>query len=274
VSAEKLAAAIAAVDQLGQAVDVAGKHLAADGPDAKGDAQLDLLRAQKLHEQAMAALVAMQPPAATPAPVTDEPLPAGFKPTGRIVGGKQLAGDTQKGLPFADAVGVTRPIDQACPLPHRVQVWKVPGHADDGARTVNVAMAHPEAGQAGAFRYVAYGDTDGDGRPDKLLAVSPVAEASQPGEWTSWRFQTDVPDVYVGNAWQRPGTRVFGQEPSPSQLKSDWRTLDSDVWFSGALGADFADGAYMPWISNIRIHTQRPNPDYDTGPRVILREEE
>ncbi|NBB95968.1 MAG: hypothetical protein GVY16_09565 [Planctomycetes bacterium] len=280
----RVADAIEAVNRLGEAIDAARQQLDAADPDAKAKAQLQLTRASNLHQQATAALIALQSQAATPPqPATsaaaagqDAPrpaLPPGLKPTGRITAGKQLP-DARDGLPLSDAIGVTRPIAKAGQLNHRVQVWKVPASAEQGRRTVRVAMAHPEAERTGAFRYVAYADTDADGRPDKLLAVSPPAAATEPGGWTSWAFQTNATDIYVGNAWQDAATRVYGQQPTPTQLRRDWRTLDSDVWFSGCLGEDFTGGTYTPWISNIRVHTERPNPDYDVGPRVRIREQE
>lgn len=271
VRAEKLTQAIQAVNRLGESLDAIDQTLANGTADAAAKARLELLHARQLQAKAMAALIAMQAHARS---LPGEALPAGIKSSGQIITGPQLAADTDKHLPLKQAIGVEKPITQAAPLDHRVQIWKVPDSDADGNRTIRVAMAHPQAGPDGAFRYVAYADTNADGKPDKLLAVSPVAQADQPGGWSSWAFQTDAPDVYVGNTWQKADTPIYGQVPTQQQLQRDWRTLDSDVWFSGALGEDFSGGTYTPWISNIRVSTQRPNPDYDVGPRVILREQE
>ncbi len=268
--AQQLATAMEAVNRLGQSLDELNGLLESDASESAARARLELLQARQLHIQAMTALIAMQSQGRENA----QSLPTGIKPVGRIVAGRQLTENGRDDLPLSDAMGVEKPIAQAGPLNHRVQIWKLPDSQADGMRTVRVAMAHPAAGADGAFRYVAYADTDADGKPDKLLAVSPFAQASQPGGWSSWAFQTDAPDVYVGNTWQNAATPIYGQVPTQQQLRSDWRTLDSDVWFSGALDADFCGGTYTPWISNIRVRTERSNPDDDTGPRVILREQE
>jgi hypothetical protein len=268
--AQHLAAAIDAVNRLGQSLEQANELLEQDASESATKARLELLQARQLHIQAMTALIAVQSHDRGQA----GPLPTGITPAGRIVTGRELGGDARKGLPLSDAIGVARPIAKAGPLNHRVQIWKVPDDQAGGTRNVRVAMAHPQGGEAGAFRYVAYADTDADGKPDKLLGVSPVAQADAPGGWSGWAFQTDATDLYVGNAWQDAATPVYGEVPTEQQLRNDWRTLDSDVWFSGALTAEFSGGTYTPWISNIRVHTQRPNSDYDVGPRVILREEE
>lgn len=166
--------------------------------------------------------------------------------------------------------GIITPLPTPTVGPQRVQVWRAP--QTEGKRTVRVSMAHAEAGQAGAFRYVAYADTDGDGNPDELLAVSPLAVARKAGEWSEWSFATDQPRVFVGNAWERNGTPVYCA-PALAQPADNWRTLSTDVWFSGAIGRRFGGARWGPCLSNIRVHVERPNPDYDVGPRVILREQ-
>jgi hypothetical protein len=162
---------------------------------------------------------------------------------------------------------------------HRCQVWALPPAEGEGERKLNVAMAHPEAGPASGFYYVAYADTDNDGRPDKLIARSPFAQADRPGGWTKWSFKTDHQRVYVGNAWDRPDTRVYSTTPDcvgEDGYDPNKPTLSTDVWFSGYVGGEdgFCGGKYWPYLSNIRVHEERPNPDYDTGPRVIIRETE
>ena len=103
------------------------------------------------------------------------------------------------------------------------------------------------------------------------LATSPTA-----GGWSTWSFQTDQPTVYVGNAWDRADTRVYCQPATPEQSQKDWRVLSSDTWFSGYWNGarGFVGGRYGSYMTNMRVYTERPNPDYDVGPRVIIREGE
>ena len=127
---------------------------------------------------------------------------------------------TGAGMDKAGGGMVGEPLTDTRVPAHRVQVWKVtPGK---GRRQYTVWMAHPEAGEMGAFYYVAYADTDNDARPDKLIARSPLAVADRPGGWTQWVFWTDEEAVYVGNAWTRPHTQVY--------LKRRKRDRDGDIW--------------------------------------------
>jgi hypothetical protein len=187
----------------------------------------------------------------------------GLTATGRIAEQELAAGQ--------DVGGIVAPLATPAVCPHRVQIWQTP--QAQGQRTVRVSMAHTEAGEAGAFRYVAYADTDGDGNPDKLLAVSPPAVAQKPGEWTDWSFPTEQPRVFVGNAWENADTPVYCAPAREGEGRDNWRTLSTDVWFSGALGPRFGGARWGPCLSNIRVHVERPNPDYDVGPRVIIREQ-
>jgi len=128
------------------------------------------------------------------------------------------------------AAGIVTPTTQVAALPHRARVWKLP--AADGRRTVHVSIAHPEAGAMGAFHYVAYADTDGDGRPDRLIARSPRASAEAPGAWTQWSFTTDQRDVFVGSAWSRPETSHYQVEAVRVEggWRRCWRGLSPDAY--------------------------------------------
>lgn len=155
-------------------------------------------------------------------------------------------------------LGVTRPAQQSATVEHRTQVWKLP--EGKGARNYEVKMAHPQAGPAGAFFYVAYGDSDGDGAPDHLIARSPLAEARQDGGWTSWTFSTDEPMVFVGNAWPSAQTPVYLQRAD--ERANAYRGIENDVWISGALGGipGWRCGDW-PFFTNLRVTTYSPNPD-------------
>ena len=164
-------------------------------------------------------------------------------------------------------LGVVNPITNRAVLPHRVQVWKLP--PAKGKRTYTVAMAHPEAGRFGAFRYIAYEDTDGDGRPDKLIARSPLATANAPHEWTQWAFTTTGASVYVGNAWEEGNVGVYCHRAPPRA--ANWRGLGTQVYVSPALGiAPHRRWGAWPYFTNIRVHVNQSAdaPPY-TGPEVV-----
>jgi len=149
------------------------------------------------------------------------PAPAGAAP------GKATGQVTTRTAPAPQhAAGIAKPLDRVASLPHRVQVWKLP--PAEGERTYRVSVGHPEAGGAGAFYYVAYADTTGDGRPDRLLARSDLAAASQAGQWTQWAFSTAYPRVFVGKAWDRADTVHYHTEAV--RLDANWRGLSSQSY--------------------------------------------
>lgn len=119
-------------------------------------------------------------------------------------------------------------------------------------------MAHVEAGPTGGFYYVAYGDTDGDGTPDRLIAHSPLAVARDPGGWSQWTFETDLERVYVGNAW--PGDRAPMFCAPGERDGENWQGLGTDVYVSGVFGA-CPTQKYWPYVGNIRVRVSQPNPD-------------
>lgn len=244
-----------ATDSLRQAETVLGQS--AD-PQQRQGALLKLQQAREAHSRLQTALLAMQSR-------LGEVLAGGgsdTKPMGQV---KLLAG-----LTGPDGQGVVNPIAEGGPAAHRVQLWPV--DLPEGEQLVRVSMAHAAAGPDGAFMYVAYADTDKDGRPDTLLAHSPKAHAPSVGGWSQWAFRSDLPRVYVGNTWG-DGVRIYRAAPTPEQLRHNWSTLSTDVWFSGFLGEDFVPGV-QPYLSNLRVHVEEPNPDFDVGPRVIIREQD
>lgn len=145
---------------------------------------------------------------------------------------------------------------------HRTQVWRLEG--GQGQRTYNVSIQHAEAGPGGAFYYVAYADDVGDGKPHKLIAVSPPAEANAPGEWTQWSFTTSEPTVFVGNTWVGDQTPVFvenGQDRSdPSQ------NFPTEAYVSGYFGGascrhGMPSQAFTPFFTNMHVTIPNQNPD-------------
>ncbi|HUT02029.1 MAG TPA: hypothetical protein VM031_06215 [Phycisphaerae bacterium] len=130
--------------------------------------------------------------------------------------------------PAKGAGGIATPIGKVASLSHRVQVWEAP--PGRGERTYQVSIAHPEGGASGGFYYVAYADADGDGRPDRLLARSPFAQAERAGQWTQWGFATKHGRVFVGKAWDRADTVHYHAESV--RIDDNWRGLSDQVYVS------------------------------------------
>jgi hypothetical protein len=173
------------------------------------------------------------------------------EPSGELTaaGDASEAGKAQDG-----AVGIVSPVAGDHVLPHRVQVWRVPGVESKKRRRYRVRMGHAEAGAFGGFYYVAYADTDGDGSPDRLVAHSPLATARRAGQWTQWRFETDHEAVFVGNAWPYADTSV----PCGRYRRgTDNWTLPAQPFVSDYFGAvPYRKG--WPMLSNIRVEVQVP----------------
>ena len=171
--------------------------------------------------------------------------------------------------PLVEAQGIVKPIKRRRCLPHRVQVWRLPG--GKGRRTYRLTMAHPEAGTYGAFHYVAYADTDGDGRPDRLIARSPLAAAAAPGGWSTWSFTTSHPAVFVGNAWPYADTALYSARGGEA-AGENWQGLSSEVYVSGLYGA--VPGMrlrHWPYLTNLRVRVVNPaDPAYPAGGSRII----
>jgi hypothetical protein len=149
--------------------------------------------------------------------------------------------------------GIALPLRQVAALPCRVQVWPVPG--GQGQRTYRVSIEHPEAGAAGGFYYVAYADTDGNGRPDQLLARSPLAQAERAGQWTQWQFTTDQKTDFVGKAWDRPDTVHYHTQKI--EIDDNWRGLGNQCYVS----LDGWGVPMTPWgpcYGNLRVWSEGP----------------
>ena len=154
-------------------------------------------------------------------------------------------------------MGVVRPIESKVVPPHQIQVWPLP--PGRGLRSYRVMMAHGEAGQMGAFHYVAYADTEGDGLPDELIAYSPLAVAESPGGWTGWTFSTAHGRVFVGNAWQQRDACIFARPLEDH--RDNWRGLGTDVYVSGDLWHLPRHRCRWPYLSNIRVQVADQNPE-------------
>ena len=148
-------------------------------------------------------------------------------------------------------IGVVKPIDDQVVPGHRVQVWQMP--KAKGKRTYNVSMEHAEGGNGGAFYYVAYADSDGDGRPDKVIARSPKATADKGGQWTSWSFDTDAESVFVGNAWANKDATIYARKAQKDD--KDLQSINGDMYISDCFGAT-PQVKTDPYVGNIRVNVK------------------
>lgn len=133
------------------------------------------------------------PDASPPPPAPPAPPAPGASPPGLLTGGVyQAKGD------------------------YCLWVWGVKPEKKAGDK-VTVEIAHPVAGEKGAFQVVAAADTNGDGKPDREIARSKILSAEQPRAYSSFTFTTPEKAIFVGNAWpERDGVSIYrGNGPWP-----------------------------------------------------------
>ncbi len=241
------------------AVAEAERKLAkAKGADGEPAAKADLEKARRSRRKVLKTITQYERQLEALKEATEHKKPE--RPTGRV---ERLQQPPTKGN-----LGVVKPTTHRAVLPHRLHVWKL--KRGRGKRTYIIAMAHPEAGRFGAFYYVAYADTNGDGRPDKLIARSPSASADTPGKWTQWTFTTSEPVVFVGNAWPEEHAGVYCHRAPPGP--ANWQGLDAEVYVAPVLGVTpTRRWTRWPYFTNIRIHVNQ-NPDADpstSGVKII-----
>ena len=99
---------------------------------------------------------------------------------------------------------------------YNLWVWGVNPERKTGNK-VTVKIPHAATGEKGGFHIIAYADTNGDGKPDKEIAKSDYLTASQPGDWSSFEFETPEERIFVGNTWPaRKNVWIFrGNGPWP-----------------------------------------------------------
>jgi hypothetical protein len=156
----------------------------------------------------------------------------------------------------ANPWGIDEPTGRRRVVGHRMQVWPLP--AGQGTRAYRVSMAHAGAGMLGAFCYVAYADTDGDGAPDELIACSPLVTADKPGLWSSWTFQTRQSRVFVGNTWPGDRAAVYQGSIQGKGAGRNWHGLGGEVWVSGYFGG-CPERQFTPYVTNLRVHLIPPD---------------
>ncbi len=105
---------------------------------------------------------------------------------------------------------------------------------------IEVKIQHAASGRRGGFYMVAYGDKNGDGKPDAELGRSPYLRASKSGEWSRWTFSAPEGKLFVGNTWEDEA-RVFYE-------RSGWDKED---------------------LSSTMFYSRQGPPVLTTGPRSI-----
>jgi len=93
-------------------------------------------------------------------------------------------------------------------------VWEVLPSPEEGTAVV-VELAHARAGAEGAFRFVVYADTEGDGLPDRLVGESPLLRSDRPDQWSRWEFTAPGGRIFVGSRWPLGNWVFIGRPPWP-----------------------------------------------------------
>jgi len=256
---EQLARHIRELAELKKAISRARRELAAaKGTSDEAAAEKKLASLLAARSKARKSVRALQ----KSLDLVRKPVPLDH-PTGKVTPASPLPGRYW---------GISRPVQQRRLLPYQVQVWKL--DEAEGRRTYVVSMAHSDAGELGAFYYVAYADTDDDGLPDKLIAHSPLAQADEPGQWTQWSFSTSARRVFVGNAWPNSNTAVYYQPRDGTSVS--WDGLGTEVYFSGYYGGvPWQQWRYAPYFTNLRVYVPNQNPDVmspATGSRITIEQ--
>jgi hypothetical protein len=162
-------------------------------------------------------------------------------PTGKVVVSKP------DGL-WKTAAGIAVPISKPSVPAHRLQVWAAP--TERGRRDYHVSMAHAEAGTFGAFYYVAYCDSTGDGLPDTPIARSAMALSARSGQWTEWSFTTNAENVFIGHTWHGADTAIYCQRSSGA----GWRQLGRQAFTAQNIDT-LPRRVSGPYVSNLRVYS-------------------
>jgi hypothetical protein len=187
--------------------------------------------------------------------------------TGGIISGHQIAEargvivamgeDPSRFRLFAGAAGSSAPsrdgLVKSTVVPgHYIQLWAVaPGQARTGKYKVEIQ--HARTGYAGAFRIVAWADTNRDGVPDREIARSGMLSAKE-GEWSGFTFATSNTAIFIGNAWGNPRPTIYYDQHGASGWDA---ALAKTVFYSRTVG-----GAptlkVSPRYTNIRFENVSP----------------
>ncbi len=130
---------------------------------------------------------------------------------------------------------------------HLLQVWRVlPAYARPGK--YRLSAQHAASGRVGAFRMVAYADTNDDGVPDKRIGRSPELKAKKSGDWSTWEFKTTLGSLFVGTCWSESETRIYYSKRQPE----GYLGLSDEVFVSRTED-DPPNGAAKPRFTNILL---------------------
>lgn len=228
------------------------------------------LQIKALSAAARAKTASSRPAGKRPSPGSYHGQAAATSPAGQGTAPGQGT-DPGQGAKPKPALGLAGEIHDVGTVPYKVQVWKLP--PGRGRRSYSVSMAHAEAGPFGAFHYVAYADTDGDGLPDRLIGRSPLVTASAAGDWTGWQFTTDQQVVFVGNAWTNPDTTIYLDQAGTDRRGETWRGLSNDVYVSGFFGGVPSwQSPFGPYLTNIRVNVSNPfGPTNSPRAEILIR---
>lgn len=141
---------------------------------------------------------------------------------------------------------------------YRLALWEVNPARRKGNRML-LEIAHAAPGPAGAFSMVVYADSDNDGKPDRLVASSPVFQGEKEGAWSSWEFETPEKSIFVGMTWPEKSATVVYRESVlwPDDLFPEW------MYYGVGKGAPKAN----PVVTNMKLrflepgHSEIPSTD-------------
>lgn len=135
---------------------------------------------------------------------------------------------------------------------HCLQIWEVnPWKRKSNQMCLEVAHAAP--GEKGGFWLVTYADTDGDGKPDRLIEKSPYFKAKKAGEWSSWEFKTKEKRIFVGMSWPK------GSETTIYYERALWPDEIFPEVMYYTLG--FRAATAYPVLTNMRITFLEEKPE-------------
>jgi len=131
---------------------------------------------------------------------------------------------------------------------HQVQVWKVLPEFTKKA-TYKLSIKHAVAGAKGSFYLIAWADTNNDGKPDKEIGRSELMSAKNPGEWSSWDFNSNYDIIFVGNTWNQNDEQVYYQMGGKL---GGYNGLSNNVFYSRQFN-DVPDASTGPRYTNIKV---------------------
>ena len=106
--------------------------------------------------------------------------------------------------------GVSQEVTKIENTGHQVQVWQVLPEFTKKAH-YNLSIKHAGAGPKASFYIVAWANTNKDGKPEKEIGRSDLMKAQKAGEWSSWEFDSNYDQIFVGNTWGQDDDQIYYQ---------------------------------------------------------------